>query len=103
MKLAELKRKFKNKYTIRIVAGVLIVAVLGSTTAAYNVYAAKSAAGSIPVGIGTEYDSFQRGHSFISLWDCSTSVCKSKGFSGPGPLTRYPRYSIFPSGPRTGE
>lgn len=50
MKLAELKRKFKNKYTIRIVAGVLIVAVLGSTTAAYNVYAAKSAAGSIPAG-----------------------------------------------------
>lgn len=48
MKLAELKRRFKNKYMIRIVAGVLTVAVLGSTTAAYTVYAARSSAGSVP-------------------------------------------------------
>lgn len=42
MKLAELKLRFKNKYMIRIVAGVLTVAVIGSSTAAYNVYAEKS-------------------------------------------------------------
>ncbi len=45
MKLAELKNKFKNKYIIRIVAGVLIVAVLGSGATAYNVYAAKNTEG----------------------------------------------------------
>ncbi len=44
MKLAELKRKFKNRYSIRIVAGILTVAVLGSTMSAYNVYAAKRTA-----------------------------------------------------------
>ena len=42
MKLAELKNRFKSKYMIRIVAGVLTVAVIGSSTAVYNVYAAKS-------------------------------------------------------------
>lgn len=42
MKLAELKNKFKNKYAIRIIAGVLTVAVLGSSVGAYNVYAAKT-------------------------------------------------------------
>lgn len=42
MKLAELKNKFKNKYIIRVVAGVLIVAVLVSGATAYNVYAAKN-------------------------------------------------------------
>jgi len=45
MKLAELKNKFKNKFIIRIVAGVLIVAVLGSGATAYNVYAAKNTEG----------------------------------------------------------
>ncbi|MCM1257330.1 MAG: hypothetical protein NC307_05715 [Roseburia sp.] len=44
MKLAELKSKFKNKYVIRIVAGVLVVAVVGSSATAYNVYAAKKPA-----------------------------------------------------------
>lgn len=42
MKFAELKNRFKNKYMIRIVAGVLTVVVIGSSTAVYNVYAAKS-------------------------------------------------------------
>lgn len=44
MKLAELKSKFRNKYVIRIVAGVLVVAVVGSSATAYNVYAAKKPA-----------------------------------------------------------
>lgn len=44
MKLAELKSKFKNKYVIRIVAGVLTVAVLGSSATAYTVYGAKKTA-----------------------------------------------------------
>ena len=43
MKLAELKNRFKNKYMIRIVAGVLTVAVVSSSATVYNVYAAKSA------------------------------------------------------------
>lgn len=42
MKLAELKEKFKNKYLIRIAAGVLIVTMAGSGAAAGNVYAAKN-------------------------------------------------------------
>lgn len=42
MKLAELKEKFKNKYLIRIVAGVLVVTVIGSSAAASTVYAAKN-------------------------------------------------------------
>lgn len=44
MKLAELKSKFRNKYVIRIVAGVLTVAVLGSSATAYTVYGAKKTA-----------------------------------------------------------
>lgn len=44
MKLAELKSKFRNKYVIRIVAGVLIVTVLGSSATAYTVYGAKKTA-----------------------------------------------------------
>ncbi len=43
MKLKELKEKFKHKYLIRIAAGVLIVAVVGSSAAVNNVYAAKQA------------------------------------------------------------
>lgn len=42
MKLAELKNRFKNRYVIRIIAGVLTVAVVGSSATAYNVYAAKN-------------------------------------------------------------
>lgn len=42
MKLAELKEKFKNRYLIRIIAGVLVVTVIGSGAAANNVYAARN-------------------------------------------------------------
>lgn len=42
MKLPELKNRFKNKYMIRIIAGVLTVAVVGSSATVYNVYAAKN-------------------------------------------------------------
>ncbi len=42
MKLAELKEKFKNKYLIRIVAGVLVVTLASTGTAAGTVYAAKN-------------------------------------------------------------
>ncbi len=42
MKLAELKEKFKNKYVIRMVCGVLMIAVLGSSSTVYTVYAAKN-------------------------------------------------------------
>ena len=36
MRLPELKRYFKNKYTIRIVAGVLTVALIGSGVSVYS-------------------------------------------------------------------
>lgn len=41
MKLPELKNKFKSKYAIRIVAGVLIVALAGTGVSSYSVSAAK--------------------------------------------------------------
>ena len=42
MKNLELKKKFQNKYMIRMAAGVLTVAVLGSGTGmAYTVHAEK--------------------------------------------------------------
>lgn len=41
MKLPELKRRFKNKYVIRIAAGVLTVAIAGTSYGAYTVCAEK--------------------------------------------------------------
>ncbi len=41
MKLPELKKRFNNKYVIRIVAGVLMVGMLGTSFSAYTVYAEK--------------------------------------------------------------
>lgn len=43
MKLPELKKRFNNKYVIRIVAGVLMVGMLGTSFSAYTVYAEKGA------------------------------------------------------------
>lgn len=43
MKLPELKKRFNNKYVIRIVAGVLMVGMLGTSFSAYTVYAEKAA------------------------------------------------------------
>lgn len=42
MKLAELKEKLKNKYTVRIMAGVLTIALLGTGAGVYSVSAAKT-------------------------------------------------------------
>ena len=42
MKLPELKRRFKNKYVIRIAAGVLTIAVAGGSAGVYTVNAAKT-------------------------------------------------------------
>lgn len=42
MKLPELKKRFKNKYVIRIAAGVLTVAIAGTSYGAYTVHAEKS-------------------------------------------------------------
>ena len=39
MKLPELKKKFRNRYAIKIVAGVLTVALLGSSMTAVAVQA----------------------------------------------------------------
>ena len=42
MKLPELKKHFKNKYTIRIMAGILVVALAGTGVSASTVNAAKN-------------------------------------------------------------
>lgn len=42
MKLPELKNRFQNKYVIRIIAGVLMVGMLGTSFQAYTVYAEKN-------------------------------------------------------------
>ena len=39
MKLPELKRRLANKYSVRIISGVLTIALLGSGLSAYTVYA----------------------------------------------------------------
>ena len=41
MKLPELKSKFKNKYAIRIIAGMLVVTLVATGTSVYQVSAAK--------------------------------------------------------------
>lgn len=41
MKFGELKQRFKNKYAIRVMAGILMVTVLGSSAGVWHVYAAK--------------------------------------------------------------
>lgn len=43
MKLSKLKETFKNKYMIRIIAGVLAVALIGTSVSVYEVRAAKTA------------------------------------------------------------
>ena len=43
MKYSELKTKFRNKYVIRVVAGMLVVAVAGTGYGVYSVSAAKTA------------------------------------------------------------
>ena len=45
MKFSELKSKFKNKYVMRVIAGVLCIAVLGAGYGTYKVSAAKVPAG----------------------------------------------------------
>ncbi len=42
MKLAKLKETFKNKYAIRIIAGVLVVTLVGTGVSVYDVSAAKT-------------------------------------------------------------
>lgn len=48
MKLEKLKATFQNKYAIRVIAGVLIIAVTGGASTACRVYAAKSEPGCAP-------------------------------------------------------
>ena len=48
MKLEKLKATFQNKYAIRVIAGVLIIAVTGGASPACRVYAAKSEPGCAP-------------------------------------------------------
>lgn len=43
MKLPELKSKFKNRYAIRIIAGVLVVTLVATGSSVYSVNAAKAA------------------------------------------------------------
>ena len=43
MKLPELKSKFKNRYAIRIIAGVLVVTLVATGSSVYSVNAAQAA------------------------------------------------------------
>ena len=43
MKLPELKKKFTKKYVIRIIAGVLVIGMVGTGVSTANVFAAKTA------------------------------------------------------------
>jgi len=47
MKFSELKNKFKNKYAIRVIAGVLMVAMLGTSYGVWQVNAAKPSTESV--------------------------------------------------------
>lgn len=55
MKFAELKNRFHNKYAIRVLAGVLTVALLGGSYGVWHVQAAKE--DSAQIEESTEYDS----------------------------------------------
>lgn len=54
MKLPELKKRFNNKYVIRIVAGVLMVGMLGTSFSAYTVYAEKGSEEAATEEVSTE-------------------------------------------------
>lgn len=54
MKFEELKNRFKNKYAIRVLAGVLTVALLGGSYGVWHVQAAKE--DSVQIEANTEYD-----------------------------------------------
>lgn len=57
MKLPELKKKFTKKYVIRIIAGVLVVGMVGTGVSTANVFAAKTAQESTESTESTEKDS----------------------------------------------
>src|SRR5699024_10487576 len=56
----------------------------------------------IPVGIRAQYY-LHCPLSSNASWDCRTSPARSPCQGSPAPTRRWPRYSIFPSGPRMGE
>lgn len=57
MKLPELKKRFTRKYVIRIIAGVLVVGMVGTGVSTANVFAAKTAQESTESTESTEKDS----------------------------------------------
>ena len=57
MKLPELKKRFTRKYVIRIIAGVLVVGMVGTGVSTANVFAAKTARESTESTESTEKDS----------------------------------------------
>ena len=56
MKLPELKKRFTRKYVIRIIAGVLVVGMVGTGVSTANVFAAKTAQESTESTESTEKD-----------------------------------------------
>ncbi|MBR1390807.1 MAG: hypothetical protein IJ567_05070 [Lachnospiraceae bacterium] len=54
MKNLELKDKFKNKYAIKVIAGVLSIALIGGSVGVYSAYAAKENAESVEEAEDTE-------------------------------------------------
>ena len=65
MKLPELKKKFTKKYVIRIIAGVLVVGMVGTGVSTANVFAAKTAQESTESTESTEKDSKKSGRNRI--------------------------------------
>ena len=57
MKLPELKKRFQNKYVVRIIAGVLTIAMVGTGFSVYTVHAEKAGTESAAQTAGSESDS----------------------------------------------
>lgn len=57
MKLPELKKRFQNKYVVRIVAGVLTIAMVGTGFSVYTVHAEKAGTENAAQTAGSESDS----------------------------------------------
>ena len=58
----------------------------------------------VTIGVGTEdYFFHTLAPSFNVSWEAATTAARSTTASSSSDLRRYPKYSIFPSGPRMGE
>ena len=88
MKLPELKSKFKNRYAIRIIAGVLVVTLVATGSSVYSVNAAKAGSAATETVEETEVseeaeDTEDAGSSLKDLLDNgSLAAAREKGIVG---------------------